>query len=101
MTIVSGSAPQQDFHRVCCFVDGAYVRKRLTDLGVAWQDIDLKKLGQHALASVGSERWEGRPFALSRVFAYDAIPDRHTGLPQTSSPNQLPRGLRAMMRLQT
>jgi len=60
--------------RAYCFVDCAYLRASLEGIQVEWQEINLRDVSNYALQTVKG-RWQGEEVYLSRVFAYDAVPD--------------------------
>lgn len=68
--------PQADYQTVCCLIDSAYVRERLEELGIDWRKVNLYKLAEWAVRHVQGRGWMGAPMALSRVYVYDAVPDR-------------------------
>ena len=56
------------------FFDGGQMRSGLSDMGVAWQDVNLRQVAEIAINSVG-RTWQGGNLTVSRVFIYDAVAD--------------------------
>jgi len=81
--------PSTDYQTACCLIDGAYVRQRMDEIGVAWARVDLYKLAQRAVLQVQSHGWIGSPMALSRVYVYDAIPDVDMARGAIHAPNSV------------
>jgi len=63
--------------RTYAFVDGGHIRSGLEEIGVTWDEIDLRKLAAVALQWI-DPKWQGERMALSRVFVYDAVSETAT-----------------------